>query len=602
MQRTTSVVPSSYFAEAMKKPRNSNGRYEIWFPSERIYLLGDVFDYASSNGYIIFKSEEAKTNYMKYTLNPAKMVEFIPASDVVPNKLSKISECAAMYDDFWQTAEPDYRGIYTLKVGLKDAALFDQWFVKPRTLKERTILRESSRVVSWNKAYYYKGGYPAYKEYRFYPDEDCKSFNEQYDKLLQYRGDIMLDGTRLGGNIFNSYEKIIEDNPLLQNITPEQAEKDFSELASLITCCKSYEIAPKEKKKSLIKSLPPAIRESDQFKNFICKEKCSKDPDESALDIADYLEIFGDYGLWDEQLILSKEEECFCQIAEKNRIDYYVRAFPMGKHIEEVRQWAEDKSAWEQYKITVIADMVKELKSYLEDESLLDYCGVYSHNKNYITLNKVDMDLPARFNHAKKFVMELVASPDNSAVLKMNINALKGYITVLNGLWCAYHTSFDCQPKKWFTYSILASDRNPYVLSDLGKWMNEQYQLSINTLTSSNLPLPAERKSAITSFLASNWDEFSNVANDFYKGITQSYRDKKIDNAVAGDIRTNFSDDGTICTVILKNGDKYEFYKHFNAWCFKSGLHVSTPSSMGVETVEEMIDLAGKLNKEYYQY
>ncbi len=318
---------------------------------------------------------------------------------------------------------------------------------------------------------------------------------------------------------------------------------------------------------------------------------------------ADYYSIYHDYADLTREEINALDDSVFGRVAVITDLEYYMKLFPAGRHIDEVRNLYSGGTGEGLYRKQIASlrnDFVTEMRAaisgmtYGTNPSVFDYSG-YPLIGTIISGDSKDSKLAYYKVICSNLKKQYTDNRDVQAVIETTEN----YIHIIDGFW-AVENSKDMEAcvGRDFLQSII-TPLTSVTLTSQGKEVKSRFESALKTIEF------LEGEDWEDMLLLDTYLYLYDIYADYIKKVNgelisknESVNRRERDNSVLWEYK--FDDDGCL-VIILKNGDSYSYEMKDGYWRLKYGNHIAgTKVDYFHRTVQSAITASEQMDYEFW--
>ncbi len=300
------------------------------------------------------------------------------------------------------------------------------------------------------------------------------------------------------------------------------------------------------------------------------------------------------------------DDNAYYNIKSTYDVDYYVGAFPNGRHIHEVAQWVpNDFEGFRIFELETLDNVIKLIQTYVKAEMHggSDLIDASIKKPSPYTMDRINNENEKLLKRASFFAEDIKNNLANDKYALEKVQSFYDYLDILNGFYAVQKSSdiSSCIDEDFWGQIASSNPNTTYTLSRLGRLVKSSYEESGKAI----LKRIDEKHFEEYDFLIETYDYIFNHYSSFIKSVNgrlqmenNSHVRQKLSSSTLRDYKI---EDGEL-VITLQNNDIYRFRQSDGKWKYSSGNTIIVlASSIAYNSIEEAIRGAEKMNREYWE-
>lgn len=300
------------------------------------------------------------------------------------------------------------------------------------------------------------------------------------------------------------------------------------------------------------------------------------------------------------------DDNAYYNIKSTYDVDYYVGAFPNGRHIHEVAQWVpNDFEGFRIFELETLDNVINLIQTYVKAEMHggSDLIDASIKKPSPYTMDRINNENEKLLKRASFFAEDIKNNLANDKYALEKVQSFYDYLDILNGFYAVQKSSdiSSCIDEDFWGQIASSNPNTTYTLSRLGRLVKSSYEESGKAI----LKRIDEKHFEEYDFLIETYDYIFNHYSSFIKSVNgrlqmenNSHVRQKLSSSTLRDYKI---EDGEL-VITLQNNDIYRFRQSDGKWKYSSGNTIIVlASSIAYNSIEEAIRGAEKMNREYWE-
>ena len=299
------------------------------------------------------------------------------------------------------------------------------------------------------------------------------------------------------------------------------------------------------------------------------------------------------------------DDNAYYNIKSTYDVDFYMGAFPNGRHIQEVAQWMTNgPEGFRLHQKETIDNAIKLTQTFIKEKmnGSSDLLNMNNINPIIARINEIDNDNERLLKRASFYAEDIKNNLTDDKDAQDKAQLFYDYMDILNGFYAA-HSSLDinkCVEEDWWGQIFNPNPRTTYTVSSHGREVKSLFEKAGKTILKriddnhfDEYDLLVEAYDYIYSYYSS----FIKAVNGKLEMENKGHVREKLSNNSLKDYKF---ENGEL-VITLQNNDQYRFRKSEGKWKYSSGNTVLLmPTSVTCNSVEEAIKEAEKMNRDFW--
>ena len=299
------------------------------------------------------------------------------------------------------------------------------------------------------------------------------------------------------------------------------------------------------------------------------------------------------------------DENTYNNIKSKIDVDFYIGAFPNGRHSQEVSQWVPNNYAgFRAHQQETIDQAFELIQTYINEKMNGGSNLLEMETTKPISgeISKIKDENERLLKKASNFSTDIKNNLANDKHVEDKVQRFYDYLDILNGFY-AIKNSFDvrsCVGVDLWDQIISPNPKTTYTLNRKGREIKSLFEKAGKTI----LKRIDEEQFAEYDLLEQTYEYIYKYYSSFIKSINgqlaMENRQHVSEKLSSSSFKEYKFEDGQL-VIELENGDVYRFHQSEGKWKYSSGNTAKVfPGAIGYNSIADAIEEAERMNRDYW--